>query len=180
MTRRRPLSLIMKTTVSHAALDYAGHPFIFTVGLDRNYGASLEAAQIPANKPLAFLAWVHMWLRLALGLEPIMDGARTDYITLAEPRFHHRQVNPKAVRKYPARNLEALMRFAPDASGLGLTLNQYRERFTRLSFMGRTEIYWAFFQGRPSLHHRVLGRLRLRGAMGLGRGVGCGAPLSPD
>jgi len=72
------------------------------------------------------------------------------------------------------------MRFAPDASGLGLTLNQYRERFTRLSFMGRTEIYWAFFQGRQSLNQRVRRRVSLRGAMGLGRDVGCGAPLSPD
>ena len=180
MTRRRPLSLIMKTTVSHAALDYAGHPFIFTVGLDRNYEASLETAQMPANKPLAFLAWVHMWLRLALGLDPLTHEARADYITLQEPRFHHRQVNPKAVRKHPARNLEALMRFAPDASGLGLTLNQYRERFTRISAMGRVRIYKNFLRYRPSFYQRVRVRITLRGAMGWGRIARCGAPLSPD
>lgn len=180
MTRRRPLRLLLQNTISHGALDFAGYPVMFRLGIDAAYKASCEAVPMGGDKPLSFLARVQMWLLLALGLESVPDNTRSDFIKFNVPRIHHKQVNLKNLRKSPAHNLEALMRFAPDAAGRGLTLNQYRERFTRLSVIGRARIYSYFMSYCMGRKSRIRRRLRLRRAIGFGRDVRCGAPLSPD
>ena len=174
MTRRQPLRLLLPNTVSHAVLDYVGHPFLFEVELDTRYAASIDLAPMGANQALSFLARVHLWIRLALGLETVTENEHRDFTKFKARRIHHKQVNLQAIKRAPAFNLAALMRFAPDAAGLGLTLNQYRERFTRLSILGRVAIYWQFL--RRSVRHRRW----LRDWMGLGRGAICAAILSPD
>ena len=173
MTRRQALRVLLPNTVSHAVMDYAGHPFLFEVELDTGYAASIDFAPMGANQTLSFLARVHLWIRLALGLETVTENAHRDFTKFKARRIHHKQVDLKAIKRAPAYNLAALMRFAPDAAGEGLTLNQYRERFTRLSVLGRVAIYWQFLR-------RFTRRRRWVHARGLGRGTLCGAILSPD
>ena len=178
MTRRPPLRVLLPNTVSHAAMDFVGHPFIFSFGLGREYQDYREAAWQQA-KPLSFLAWVNLWIRLALGLEVEAHSLRADFIKFDVPRIRPRQVKTIDARRHAAQNLEALMRFVPGA-GRGLTLNQYRERFTRLSVLGRVQIYAAALRGRFSLRRNVKSRLDVFGAIGFGRAAICAAPIWPD
>jgi hypothetical protein len=173
MTRRQALRVLLPNTVSHAVMDYAGHPFLFEIELDARYAASIDPAPMGANQALSFLARVHLWIRLALGLETVSENPHRDFTKFKARRIHHKQVDLKAIKRAPAFNLAGLMRFAPDAAGLGLTLNQYRERFTRLSVLGRVAIYWQFLR-------RSMRRRRLVHAIRLERGAMCGAILRPD
>jgi hypothetical protein len=76
--------------------------------------------------------------------------------------------------------LEILMRFAPDRKGRGLTLNQYRARFTRLSVLGWSQIYHLVFR-RVKL--RIFAVQKRRALFATSWPLGfthCAAPLSPD
>lgn len=138
---------LLKSTISPVALDFTSAPKVFAVQLDTHYGDSREGSPLglaPSLKtPLSFLAWVQLWLRLVLGLETAAESLCEKVGAYAVPVISYQQVQPEALNKPAAHNLEALMRFAPDGAGWGLTLNQYRERFTRLSVVGRVKLYRA-------------------------------------
>jgi len=165
----KTLTSILLSFVSHEVVDRVCAPKIFAVQLDEGYGTCCEQTH---NAPLSFLAWMQMWLRLVLGLEMATESSRGFVGTYAVPTISYRQIEPESLNKPAAHNLEALMRFAPDEVGQGLTLNQYRERFTRLSVLGRVQLY------------RILMCQMLRGrvlrVMGFGRPAFCQAPLRPD
>ncbi len=171
------LKSLLLNTISHGAVDYVCAPKMFTVRVTAAYGdgaAQGHGALAPSlTAPMSFLAWVQMWLRLILGLEERAGLSRDSAGRYAVPLISYREVEPHTLHKPAANNLEALMRFAPDSRGAGLTVNQYRERFTRLSVLGRVLIY------------RFLALLRLCApravpAMGFGRSAFCQAPLRPD
>ena len=170
-------SLLLKSllldTISHGALDYAVAPKVFAVRIAVGYGQGLTLAP-SLNAPLSFLAWVQMWLRLILGLEAKAKSSRASVGTYAVPAISYRQVETENSGKPPAHNLEALMRFAPDAVGQGLTLNQYRERFTRLSVLGRVQIYKALMK------RAVPWRGHIASGLNNAMPVLCHAPLRPD
>ncbi len=165
MTRRPTLKLTLLRNVSGAAL---------TVGVWTSPCREAESSE----GALSLLARFGIWLRLIFGLHTeryiIKAESEPDY----NPTRHqkraetHRRKRHLSGRKHPAHDLEMLMCFAPGSRG-GLTLNQYRERFTRISVMGRTQIYGGFFAR--------LSRLR-RAAMHAVLGIGplCQAPLRPD
>jgi len=78
MTRRQPLRVLLPNTVSHAVMDFVGHPFMFRFGLDGAYQDCRESSWAE-SKPLSFLAWVNLWIRLALGhAQPISGAAYAD------------------------------------------------------------------------------------------------------
>ena len=178
MTTRPDVILkpLLLNTISHGALDYVYAPKMFALRLTAGYGEHLELE--PSLKaPLNFLAWVQMWLRLVLGLETEAELSRSLVGTYAVPAISYRQVELEQLNKPPAHNLEVLMRFAPDGAGQGLTLNQYRERFTRLSVLGRVKIYKALM-GRT-----IMWQSRILRALGMINAVMpalCQAPLRPD
>jgi hypothetical protein len=178
MTRRQPLRVLLPNTVSHAVMDFAGHPFMFSFGLDGAYQDYSEADWAGA-KPLSFLAWVNLWIRLALGLEIEADGPRAEFVKFDVPRIRPRQVKAAAVRRPPARNLEALMRFVPGARR-GLTLNQYRERLTRISVLGRFQIYHWLSRRRGYKRRSARTCLSSRGGLGKGLTALCLAAPWPD
>jgi len=72
-----------------------------------------------------------------------------------------------------------LMSFAPGCRR-GLTLNQYRERLTRISVLGRAKIYRQFMTHRTRLYRIVRVRITLRSSMNIGCKALCRAPLWPD
>lgn len=133
----------------------------------------------------SLMARVGLWLRLLFGLSaPRCEGAslpQEDYALNRQKRraFAHRAKRRAYARKAPAHDLEMLMAFAPGARR-GLTLNQYRERFTRISVLGRIGIYHHFVRHRIGRQRIVRARMTLRGSMGVGRGASCSAPLWPD
>ena len=178
MTRRQPLRVLLPNTVSHGAMDFVGHPFMFRFGLEQEY-QNYSEADWAESKPLSFLAWVNLWIRLALGLEIEANGTRPDFIKFDVPRIRPRQVKAATVLRAPARNLEALMRFVPGARR-GLTLNQYRERLTRISALGRFQIYH-WLSRRPGYKRRS-SRSCLSSRSGLGKGLAalCLAAPWPD
>ena len=175
------LKSLLLHSISHGALDYTCTPKIFAVRIAADYGAGLveeHLALAPYLKgPLSFLAWVQMWLRLVLGLEERAEPSCYAVGTYAVPAISYPQVEPGQLNKPAAHNLEALMRFAPDGAGQGLTLNQYRERFTRLSVMGRVQIYKAM-AGQALFWRGCM--LDTLGAMSLVGTTLCHAPLRPD
>ena len=132
-----------------------------------------------------FLARISFWLRLIFGLgAPRCESVslpQEDYAPSRGKRraFAHRAKRRASARKAPAHDLEMLMGFVPGARR-GLTLNQYRERFTRISVLGRAVIYRQFLRYRVKRQWIVRVRLKLCGAMGLGRGAACAAPLWPN
>ena len=178
MTRRQPLRVLLPNTVSHAVMDFVGHPFMFRFGLDGAYQDCREGSWAE-SKPLRFLAWVNLWIRLALGLEIEADGPRAEFVKFDVPRIRPRQVKAAAVRRPPARNLEALMRFVPGARR-SLTLNQYRERLTRISVLGRFQIYHWLSRRRGYKHRSARSCLSSRGGPGKGLAALCLAAPWPD
>ena len=174
------LKPLLLNASSHGAIDYFCTPKIFALQIAADYIASAEQGYLPIapslKLPLTLLAWMQMWLRLVLGLEV---GSTRGQGTIAATPISYRQVEPETLDKPAAHNLEALMRFAPDVAGRGLTLNQYRERFTRLSVLGRIRIYGGLFM--------TLGRRRRRRRFVRGSAAKpnnrlryCHAPLRPD
>jgi len=88
--------------------------------------------------------------------------------------------NRRTGKKPPARDLEALMGFVPNAAGDPLSLNQYRERFTRLSSMGRFQIYnWLYYRY-EFWRLGAIARLNALGVFTHANDSGCQAPLRPD
>ena len=162
--------------VSIGALTMSCQPMIFAAQIDARYMGACETYH--SNAPLSFLAWVQMWLRLALGLELGSTGAGRGFTNYNVPRISPRQVRVKNIRRAPAYNLEALMHFAPDCAGNGLTLNQYRERFTRLSVLGRLQIYRGIFKALGVIL-RSCGYQSDVKAAAQKRAI-CDAPLKPD
>ena len=145
-----------------------------------------EAAPSVECGSSSFLARIGLWLRLIFGLGAprceSMSLPQEDYTASRSKRraFAHRVRRRASARKAPAHDLEMLMAFVPGARG-GLTLNQYRERFTRISVLGRAVIYHTFLTRRIRRRLRLVRtRLTLRGAMGLGQKALCSAPLWPD
>ena len=168
MTRRPQLISTLLCYVSGAAL---------TVGVwtsPQRSGHSLDPA-------LGFLVRLGLWFRLIFGIE----SASSEICAYSEPDFptsrhqrradRHRAKCRASARKHPAHDLEMIMRFVPDASGRGLTLNQYRERFTRISVMGRALIYCGFFS-----QLKWLRRYRTSSAVIQNPSASCQAPLRPD
>jgi len=168
MTRRRlTLTSTLLQNVSGAAL---------TVGVWTSPRREVETSA----SALGLLARFGIWLRLIFGL----SSERYDIIAQAEPDFTpsrhqlraaaHRQKRHKSGRKYPAHDLEMLMGFVP-GSRRGLHLNQYRERFTRLSVLGRAVIYSGFFRLLKWLRPHRRSHAVIQNALAL-----CQAPLRPD
>ena len=144
-----------------------------------------EAAHSFERGVSSLLARVGLWLRLIFGLgAPRCESVsmpQDDYSASRQKRraFAHRVKRRASARKAPAHDLEMLMPFVPSARR-GLTLNQYRERFTRISVLGRAAIYHNFVRRRMRRQRIVRMRMTLRGSMGLGSGALCAAPLWPD
>jgi len=173
---RLPLRQFFLQNASLGAQSYYLSPWMVAVQCASDYVQSCEGNDLyGASLPqMGVLGWIQMWLRMALGLQPIERQACSDDARYNATRISHKQVRSNAVRKPAAQNLAALMRFAPDAHGAGLTLNQYRERFTRLSVLGRVRIYHAL-----AVYRRRGGKrrgLRLRGVLT----PHCNAILWPD
>ena len=169
---RLPLRQFFLQNASLGAQAYYLSPWMVAVQCASDYAQSCEGHDVygVSLPQMGLLGWIEMWLRLALGLQPIERQACSDDARYSATRISHKQVRPNAVRKPAAQNLAALMRFAPDSNGAGLTLNQYRERFTRLSVLGRVRIYHAlspFGRRRVASLRNVLDRM-------------CHAPLRPD
>jgi len=55
MTRRQPLRVLLPNTVSHAVMDFVGHPFMFRFGLDGAYQDCRESSLERVSTP----AWAH-------------------------------------------------------------------------------------------------------------------------
>ena len=131
------------------------------------------------------VARVRLWLRLIFGFGlPRCESVslpRDDNSASRSKRraFAHRARRRASARKAPAHDLEMLMAFVPGARR-GLTLNQYRERFARISVLGRAAIYHNFVKRRIRRQRIVRMRMTLRGSMGVGSGALCAAPLWPD
>ena len=131
------------------------------------------------------VARVRLWLRLIFGFGlPRCESVslpRDDNSASRSKRraFAHRARRRASARKAPAHDLEMLMAFVPGARR-GLTLNQYRERFARISVLGRAAIYHNFVKRRIRRQRIVRMRMTLPGSMGAGRGGLCAAPLWPD
>jgi len=144
-----------------------------------------EAAPSLEDGTSGFLARIGLWLRLIFGLgAPRCESVslpQEDYAASRRKRraFAHRAKRRASARKAPAHDLEMLMAFVPGARR-GLTLGQFRERFTRISVLGRVGIYHHFMRFRVRRQRIVRARMILRGSMGLGRGGVCAAPLWPD
>jgi len=132
-----------------------------------------------------FLARIGLWLRLIFGLgAPRCESVslpQEDYAMTRHRRraFAHRAKRRASARKAPAHDLEMLMGFVPGARR-GLTLNQYRERFTRISVLGRAGIYYNFLMHRLRRQRSVRVWQTLRQPIDSGRCVSCSAPLWPD
>ena len=172
MTRRSTLKLTLLQNVSGAAL---------TVGV---WTSPCRDAEI-SEAALSLLARFGIWLRLIFGLhseryiikavvEPDYNSTRHQIRTEA-----HRRKRNITGRKHPAYDLEMLMHFAPGCRP-GLTLNQYRDRFTRLSILGRVQIYSGFFKRLTRQLDHVLCRTAAQGGLYIGRNALCQAPLHPD
>ena len=133
---------------------------------------------------LGVLARIGLWLRLFF-----CGGDVTVTAPLARPeaepsrrqsRSYARRIRRRgSMRKLPAHDLEMLMRFVPDAKGRGLTLNQYRERLTRLSGLGRASIYSYHFRRIYKLAKALRVKAAARKFMVREGGL-CAAPLKPD
>ena len=167
MTRRPRLTSTLLLYVSGAALTVGGWTS------PRHMCESPEAA-------LSLLARFGIWLSLIFGLSSkrysLRAVAEPDY-TLSRHQLRaaaHRRKRHVSGRKRPAHDLEMLMGFVPGCR-LGLTLNQYRERFTRLSVLGRVRVYAGFFRRLKWLRlHRVCCAV-IQNKLAL-----CQAPLRPD
>ncbi len=183
MTRPAPtLTHLLLCTVSHGALDWS-----LMVGVEH---AQAPLPQTPSpQEPVAalgLLARLRIWLRLIFGggdvqAEPAPHQRDRAALSRHQRRTQsHRQKRHVHARKPPAHDLEILMRFAPDRHGRGLTLNQYRARFTRLSVLGWIQIYHLAFR-RVKLRIFALQRRRAFFAVSWPHGFAhCAAPLSPD
>jgi len=173
MTRRSQLISTLLGYVSGAAL---------TVGV-------WTSPRLKSNTPeatLGFLARLGLWLRLVLGL----GSEAYEIVATPEPTYTpsrhqlrayaHRLKRRETARKLPAHDLEMLMRFVPGC-WRGLTLNQYRERLTRMSVMGRIQVYSRLFYRRRPIYNRNRQSLDIinLGAK-LCRTSLCQAPLWPD
>jgi hypothetical protein len=171
MTRRPQLTSTLLDHVSVGAL---------TVGV----WVSPKENNTGSEARLGLLARFGMWLRLIFGF-----GGDPDRLeAVPEPHYHLSRHQQRAAarrrkrqvsgRKCPAHDLEMLMRFAPGARR-GLTLNQYRERFTRLAVIGRMAIYFGYFnrrfQRRAGADPHAQDSLSPRSEIAL-----CQAPLHPD
>ena len=175
------LKFILMTASSHGAIDFVTSPRIFAFRIEAGYGGTAEQGRLviapSLNAPLTIVAWMQMWLRLVLGLE---TGATRAHGTIAATPVSYRQVEPAQLNKAPAHNLEALMCLAPDGAGQGLTLNQYRERFTRLSVLGRVQIYRVLTLSCRKGRGGVLRGANIIVVMRLAMAAICHAPLRPD
>ena len=178
------LKSLLLTTVSHGVLDFVCAPKMFALRIAANYGARVSEGHLALSSslktPLSFLAWVQMWLRLVLGLKGRENPSAIAVGTYAVSVISYRQVDPSRLTKHTAHNLEALMRFVLDDLGQGLTLNQYRERFTRLSVMGRVQIYRALARIYLSWRGCILALCATLGAMNSVGSILFQAPLRPD
>jgi len=172
MTRRSTLKLTLLRNVSGAAL---------TVGVWTSPCREAESS----DSALSLLARFGIWLRLIFGLH----SERYDIKAAPEPDYNpsrhqkraetHRRKRHISGRKHPAHDLEMLMCFAP-GSRRGLTLNQYRERFTRISVMGRTQIYARLFMRRLGNFIRARCSLIHAEALSGSQSSICQDPLRPD
>ena len=178
MTRRRPpLTHILLRSVSHGALEWS-----LSLGTERAQKPSSQQAVAA----LGLLARLRIWLRLIFGggtarVVPVPhEGDRTELSRHQRRTQSHRQKRHISARKHPAHDLETLMRFAPDSQAHGLTLNQYRARFTRLSVMGWVQIYHLAFRHIRLRIFALQKRQALFATSWSGGFTHCAAPLSPD
>ena len=134
---------------------------------------------------LGFLARLGLWLRLIFGRGApackTIDLPEEDLaVNRAKRRaFVHRAKRRSSARKVPAHDLEMLMRFVPGARR-GLTLNQYRERLTRISVLGRTQIYIRALSCCVCCLRQFMAHLDVPTRIALQCGALCAAPLWPD
>jgi hypothetical protein len=189
---------VFLNTSSHGAVDFFFSPKILAVQIEADYfrrgqeaGFALAPPPLkaPFNAPMSFLAWVQMWLRLVLGIDARERPCRRVKGRFDVPKILPQEAQAKRLRRPAAHNLEALMRFAPDRAGQGLTLNQYRERFSRLSVLGRVRLYRvlarvgltkASLAKRLNLRALGLSLFRFQSPKGLGLMANCQARLHPD
>jgi len=179
MTRRPSLTSLFYGSVSDEAMEAVVEPKLFAVRIAQSYLQQGEALDMLGARR-GFLAWVQMWLHLLLGMEPETAPTANSPAPYPAALLHYRVADYVTHRRAPAHNLTALMRFAPDAAGRGLTLNQYRERFTRLSVIGWMKIYAQFFRRRLGSARRVRCGQTHAAALRGSRDSLCHAPIHPD